>query len=176
MRWILVVTLAACGHGSGGGNGGIGADCHSTDDCTVSLECAGADDPPVCGVAPREGCADDSNCPGQRCHAIEDGCSADGIGSECRDACTTDPECGGAGFRCDAGACVAVTCENDQFQCAPREVCDPSRITASTPVFDRTHACFPVTCAIDGDCNGRVCVNGTCQDDLGTCVKPMLVP
>src|SRR5690349_1563761 len=110
MRWIALVVLAACGHGSGGfGLGQIGDECRSSQECADMLFCAGADDPPVCGIAPREGCRDDTDCPGQRCHAIDDSCSADGIGSECRDACTTDGECG-ASFHCASGACTANSC------------------------------------------------------------------
>jgi hypothetical protein len=163
------MLLAACsGHGSG-------ASCSDSTDCSGELECAGPNDPHVCGIPPREECPNDSGCQmPMRCHAIADGCSPDGIGSECRQACTNDFECG-AGFRCATGACVAVLC-NAGATCAPRQVCDPSRITAITPVFDRTAGCFEVTCADGSTCNGRFCVNGTCQDSPGTCRTVMQVP
>ena len=172
MRLLLVVfsVLIGCG---GGGNG---SDCHATSDCDEGLACSGVDDPPVCGIAPNEGCVDDNSCAGTRCHAVSDNCSADGIGSECRQACTGDTECG-QGFRCDAGACVAILCDEiGSLGCAAREVCDPSRIVATTPIYDRTSGCFPVACESDATCGERFCVNGTCQDAIGTCVIPMLVP
>jgi hypothetical protein len=165
---LVAVLLSGCG------GGGAGGDCHATADCKGDLECAGVNDGPACGIAPREQCADDGTCSGGRCHAIGDPCSADAIGSECKPACTGDPECG-AGFRCNAGACVAVLC-NAGFACAPREVCDPARIPATAPVFDRHHGCFAVTCTGEADCGERFCVNGTCQDAVGACVVPMAVP
>jgi hypothetical protein len=169
---LVVGLIVASGCGVSKGDGA----CHETADCAAGLDCSGPDDPPVCGVAPRQECATDTDCttPGDRCHAIADSCSADGIGSECRAACQSDAECG-AGFACPSGACVAVSCDAG-FTCEAREVCDPSRITGSTPVYDRTHGCFAVACTADADCGPRFCVNSTCQDGEGTCVKPMLVP
>jgi hypothetical protein len=68
---------------------------------------------------------------------------------------------------CDAGAGVT---------CAAREVCEPWRITPATPIYDRGSGCYPVTCTSDDGCGERSCVNGTCQDALGTCHEPILVP
>lgn len=173
MRQRLVLglgfLLAACG-----GDGGVDAPCHATTECAAGLGCAGPNDPQVCGIPPREPCADDAQCAGARCHVIADPCSPDGFGSECRSACGTDPDCG-AGFRCDAGACAAVRCDAGAT-CAGREVCDPSRITATTPTHDRTDGCYPVACTSDAGCGDRTCVNGACQDSIGTCEEPVLVP
>jgi hypothetical protein len=171
MRWsIVVLVVVGCGCG-----GSVGDECRGAGDCDSDLFCADSDDPPVCGIGPREECSDDTQCAGARCHAVADSCSADGIGSMCGPACVGDSECGGAGFRCDAGACVVVLC-NAGFACVPQQVCDPARIAATTPVYDRHHGCFAVPCANDGECSGRLCVNGTCQDAPGTCSEPMLVP
>ena len=176
---LLVLVVAACSGTArsrdGGGNGDVGAPCHGGGDCSADLACAGVNDPQVCGIPPREGCATDADCGGDRCHAVDDPCSPDGIGSECRPACDLIDGICGPGFTCDAGACVAIRCDAG-FACEGREVCDPSRITATTPVFDRNHACFPVTCADDSACAGRFCVNGTCQDTLGSCEIPVAVP
>jgi len=169
---VSVCALASCG------SGGAGSDCRSSADCGDGLGCSGAGDPQVCGIAPREACATDLDCSptNDRCHAIFDSCSFDGIGSECRAACTADLDCGGAGvFRCDAGACIAITCDQG-FSCGAREVCDVTRITSNTPIYDRHHGCFAVTCSTDAECGDGFCVNGSCQDALGTCVEPMLVP
>jgi hypothetical protein len=175
---VLVLVVAACSgtaRSRDGGDDGVGAPCHGGTECAAELDCAGVNDPQVCGIPPREGCASDADCGADRCHAIDDPCSPDGIGSECRSPCDViDGSCG-PGFTCDAGACVAIRCDAG-FACAGREVCDPSRITAATPVFDRNHACFPVTCTDDAACNGRFCVNGTCQDALGSCQIPVAVP
>jgi hypothetical protein len=43
-------------------------------------------------------------------------------------------------------------------------------------VHMRTHGCFDITCSSDAGCGSRFCVNGVCQDAVGTCQKPMLVP
>lgn len=175
MRWISIAiaaaALAAC-------DGTPGSDCHAQADCDDGLGCAGPNDPQACGIPPRQGCADDSQCTGgDRCQVIFDACSPDGFGSECRSPCTGEGSCG-AGLRCDAGACVAIRCDEvgGGVSCAGREVCDPARIIGVTPVYDRTDGCYPVDCTSDAMCGERVCVNGTCQDALGVCRVPELVP
>lgn len=169
---LLIAALSACGCGGGG----TGSACHADADCAAELACAGPNDRQACGIPPREECTSDADCTGVsgRCHLIGDPCSADGFGSQCRPACTGDAACG-VGLRCDAGACVAIAC-NAGFACANREVCDPARITAATPVYDRHHGCFPIACSSDGECAGLSCVNGRCQDGPGTCVVPVAVP
>src|SRR5262245_50318982 len=100
-RWLAVALfVVGCGKVEGGGDGGgIGTPCRTGGECAMDLYCADSDDPPVCGIPPRQGCAADSDCQtGERCHAIDDSCSPDGIGSECRSACVTDTDCGGAAF------------------------------------------------------------------------------
>jgi hypothetical protein len=166
--WLVV---AACG----GGSGGDGEVCASIADCEDGLACAGVNDGPVCGIAPREECASDAECfGGSVCQAVLDPCSADGIGSACEQPCNGDADCGET-FTCDAGHCIAVPCDAG-FMCAGREACEPSRITSATPVFDRHHGCFAVACSTDDECGERFCVNGTCQDDTGSCVEPLAVP
>jgi hypothetical protein len=183
---VAIIVLVACGGGmnSDGGmsrdggmsSGGEGSECRAAGDCDLGLACAGPNDPQPCGVPPREACAGDANCTaaGDRCHVIADSCSPDGFGSECRPACSGDPQCG-EGMRCSSGVCVAILC-NAGFTCAAREVCDPGRISSATPVFDRHHGCFPIACTSDEICAGRSCVNGSCQDRPGTCVVPVPVP
>lgn len=168
---IAVVMMSGCGN-----SGDEGSECRASRDCNVGLGCAGPDDPHACGIAPREECGSDAACnaAGDRCHAIADSCSSDGIGSECGPACSGDGACG-TGFRCSAGACVAIACDAG-FACAAREVCDPAQLPSSTPVYNRHHGCFSITCSFDGECPGRYCVNGSCQDGLGTCAVPIAVP
>src|SRR5215468_243870 len=108
MRWLLALAFVGCG-GHGLGGGGEGSTCRSTSDCDSGLGCAGPDDRQPCGIPPRQECASDAACQGTRCHAIADTCSPDGVGSECRTACTGDGECG-AGFHCSNGACAAIPC------------------------------------------------------------------
>jgi hypothetical protein len=172
MRWLLALALVGCG-GHGLGGGGEGSTCRDTGDCDTGLSCGGPDDRQPCGIAPRQECATDNDCQGMRCHAIADSCSPDGVGSECRLACTGDGECG-AGFHCDNGACAAIPCTTGS--CGALEVCDLSGITASTPIYDRTDGCRPIACTSDAPCGDGVCVNAVCQSGPGTCKKPLLVP
>jgi len=174
MRLALSIAIASVISACGGGSGGVGSTCSARADCATGLECSGPNDPPVCGIAPLETCSTDADCGGARCHAVFDGCSPDGVGAQCGPICQSDPECG-SGFRCDTGSCVAVLCDAG-FACEDREVCDPTRIAANTPIYDRHHGCFAVTCTTDAECDGRFCVNGTCQDSAGACAEPMLVP
>jgi hypothetical protein len=168
------MCLFACGGGSGGGSL-EGRECRATAECADGLECAGPNDPQVCGIAPQEDCFDDSTCSGgDRCHAVVDECSPDGIGSACRPACT-GTACD-SGFTCIDGACLAISCA-DGFACEPQEICDASRITPETPTFDRHHGCFALTCTTDDQCPADLfCVKGTCHDGPGTCTKPIVVP
>lgn len=165
---IACCLLAACG-------GTSGSDCHQMSECAQGLSCAGPNEDPVCGIGPREGCTDDSTCAagGMRCNAMFDPCSRDYVGSDCGPACTGDMQCG-AGFRCQSGACVAQLC-TEGYTCPDYQVCDPGRITAMTPMYDRSHGCYDVTCTIDANCRGRFCVNSKCQDGLGTCEMPVVV-
>lgn len=172
---MIGLLLLACGD-DGSDGGGVGARCNAHADCDQDLACAGPNDHPGCGIPPREQCTDDSTCGGDRCHVIPDPCSVDGFGTECRSACTGDGNCG-AGFRCDNGACRAILCDAGAgVTCAGREVCDPARITAATPLWDHTDGCFPVACTSDDACGERACVNGECQDTRGTCVEPIAIP
>src|SRR5690606_24874172 len=112
-------------------------------------ECAGVNDGPLCGIAPMEQCFSNLECfDGTVCHAVNDICSLDGVGSTCGLPCTGDSDCQ-EGFACGLeGACVARSCEVD-FACAEREICDAARIAADAPAFDRHHGCFAIACTDD---------------------------
>jgi hypothetical protein len=148
--------------------------CRSQDDCTgTGLSCLGPNET-NCGIPPREQCADDQGCGAdQRCHALADACSADGVGSTCSPPCTPGDEGCGEGFTCDPdGVCQAVLCDQG-FACRASERCDPSSIAPDAPAYDRDHGCQSIPCENDDPCpTGTLCVNGICQDGLGTCTAP----
>jgi hypothetical protein len=159
------------------GCGGKGDACRTSDDCSGGLVCIGPNDPPQCGIAPKQECATNAACSsGSVCHAIYDTCSADGGGSQCDAPCTGDAPCGD-GFRCaDAGACVAVLC-TEGLSCTFWQVCDPAAIPTDAPVYDRHHGCQTVACEDDAPCpSDSVCVNGSCQSGLGSCGEEEIVP
>lgn len=136
-------------------------------DCSGDQVCQGPDEPDVCGVAPLEECASDAECGDLFCHAIIDGCSPDGIGSQCEASC--DETLCGQGFSCIADACVADLC-TEGFTCPAHQKCDPSAITAESPIHERTHGCVNIVCSEDEVClEGHVCVNGICQTGEGVC-------
>jgi hypothetical protein len=148
--------------------------CRSASDCTDgTLLCQGPNEP-NCGIPPREECSRDQDCgPDQRCHAVADACSADGVGSQCAPACTPGDATCPPGFTCGAeGTCEAVLCDQG-FACRDSETCDPTTADPTAPVADRHHGCASVACQDDTPCPGdTVCVNGICQDALGTCTAP----
>lgn len=175
MRWCclglasLLASLLAC-------DANVGDACRAHADCDDELYCKGPSEPQVCGIPPREGCADDSECGGERCHAIFDPCSPDGQGSECGPPCAGALGCGN-GFHCEAGACVASPCtQAGAPPCRPWEACDPGRIPAGAPVHARTNGCFAIACTNDDPCGDFTCVNGTCQEVAGTCREVEIVP
>ena len=163
---VLVLALGAC----------EGKPCDGSASCPGSLECAGPNDPQACGIPAMEQCSSDADCiDGGVCHAIPDACSPDGIGSECRLACT-DGNCG-EGFRCAAsGACEAIPCD-EGFVCDDHLACDPEAARTG-PVHARAHGCVTIACSDDDACAmvSGTCVNGFCQDGPGSCVAPELVP
>lgn len=163
----LALGLIAAGCG--------GDDCRSGSECGDDEACFGPNGGPVCGIAPRQECADDSECAGQICQVVADSCSFDGIGSLCRAACSPG-ECNDD-FRCNAnGACEAIPCD-EGFDCPEHQACDPGSITAGTPVYDQHHGCVNVTCTADSGCpDTQFCVNGFCQVSIGRCEIPMAVP
>lgn len=166
---VFVVMLSSCE--------GEGASCRSHDDCGSDLFCYGPNRPNVCGIPPREQCWKDADCPmGTLCHTVFDHCSPDGIGSECKPPCTVD-SCG-PDFRCNAsGACEPIPCD-EGFTCPDRQTCDAMLAhDATLPVHARTSGCVNITCNADGACpTGKFCVEGYCQDELGTCGEEFVVP
>ena len=165
----LLLALSGCG-------GCEGSDCRNSGDCAGSLECSGPSEPQVCGIGPNEQCGDDTSCgPDAVCHARYDVCSPDNVGSECGTPCT-DGQCG-PDFRCSAaGACEAIPCD-EGYACGPHQACDPSIPNGNGPVFQRAHGCVAISCTGDGDCPEQTyCVNGRCQEGLGTCVEVQLIP
>jgi hypothetical protein len=152
-----------------------GGGCRAHKDCLSGYYCAGPNDRNACGIPPREQCADDAGCVGQRCHAISDPCSPDGVGSECRGPCTA-ASCG-PGFRCNAKeACEPVPCD-EGFTCPSHQRCDPAVARAAGPVHGRTSGCVDIPCAADAACpTGKVCVNARCQDGAGSCKQDIPVP
>lgn len=155
-------------------SGGAGSGCRSSAECMKPLECAGPSEPRVCGIPPRQGCARDGDCGGgQRCHAIADSCSPNGVGSEC------GPPCGacGAGLRCNAGgACEPVPCD-EGYRCTAPLVCDAAAGKSGAAVYQRHQGCVRVACTSDGACAaGQACVNGYCQSGPGQCQMVLIVP
>jgi len=157
--------------------GGDGASCTSNDECQSGYYCRGPNQANACGIAPREQCAFDMDCPmGTVCHAIYDSCSPDGVGSECKASCSSI-SCE-TGFRCNAGgACEPVPCD-EGFTCPSWQRCD-SQVAhdMSLPVHARTSGCVNITCTDDKACPlGKVCVTGFCQDAAGSCQEDIAVP
>lgn len=172
----LVGLLGVLGLWGVGGCSGPGGSCRSLKDCRSGLYCDGPNEPTVCGIPPREQCADSSGCGGgEVCHAISDSCSRDGIGSLCGPPCTAG-SCG-PGLRCGTGAaCEPVPCD-EGFTCPGHQRCDPAVAHAMGPVHARTSGCVDITCAADTTCpTGKVCVNAICQDSPGTCREDIPVP
>jgi hypothetical protein len=162
-------ALVDAGTHDAGRDAGDGS-CQSRDECGGGSLCFGPDEP-FCGAHPLEDCDSDEQCPDGVCHAIFDGCSADGIGSTCGAACTSE-SCGD-GFTCtDGGHCRPTAC-GDAFMCRASEECDPSSIEAAGPVHAITHGCVAIACTNDDPCSGASrCVNGRCQSGLGHCAPP----
>ena len=76
------------------------------------------------------------------CHAIQDDCSSDGIGSLCDMSCADSPDiCGDKGaLVCgDEGACEPRSCLDGQ-ECHAVQLCDPAAGSAGP------HGCSFVTC------------------------------
>lgn len=174
---VFVGALAACVL-LAGCPVGVGGWCRDDSYCRGDLYCLGPSDGPVCGIAPQEQCAADADCVESVCHAVPDGCSPDGIGSQCDPSCI---ELGCAdGFRCNAaGACEPVPCD-EGFACPAYQRCDAAAAHATGPMYDRTHGCVSIPCDLDNrdaECpTGTVCVNGVCQEESGTCQEVTQVP
>ncbi len=190
MLWLTLGVSIGCGGGDdapGGFQYDAGTDldgdgdtvaCRSTQECrpTASGEerqCEGPNAFVPCGIAPHEKCVSDLEClDGDLCHAVDDVCSPDHVGSECRPACGQEAPCD-PGFRCNVdGRCEAIPCD-EGYACESHQRCDPAVIPAAAPIFDRHHGCNNQTCSDDGDCPaGMFCVSDMCQESLGVCRVP----
>ncbi len=154
-------------------DGQAGDACSSSSDCASGLGCAGPDDPPVCGIPARRECVAGTCLAGDRCHAIFDPCSPNGIGSECGAPCVGEQSCT-ADLECVDGACLPVSCAAG-FECAAHEVCQAPSEPFSP---EQGHGCRTQPCADDSPCQGAdlACVNGACQTGPGSCVAEVQVP
>lgn len=159
--------------------------CHTNAECADSgsefgMRCSTPYDPYVCGIAPMQECWSNQDCLGIGpaganliCHAIQDDCSSDGIGSLCDMSCADSPDiCGDKGaLVCgDEGACEPRSCLDGQ-ECHAVQLCDPAAGSAGP------HGCSFVTCQAGTDCAaGLYCVKSMCIEMLGTCVEDLPVP
>ncbi len=178
---ILVLFVLVMGSSCEGGGilgGDDGDSCRNDTDCGTDLYCYGPNLGNVCGMPPREFCATDTDCfMNGVCHAVWDGCSTDSIGSECKPPCIDDMGCG-PDYRCNAsGACEPRACD-EGITCPDRQKCDAAIAhDTSLPMHARSSGCVNIDCADDGACpSGKSCVQGYCQDGLGTCREVMIVP
>jgi hypothetical protein len=120
-------------------------------------------------------CVTASDCAsGEVCNAVDDPCSATGIGSTCGPACTAGCD---VGLRCNAaGACEPVPCDQG-FACSDNLRCDPAVAHSTQAVYDRAHGCVTTSCQADADCpDAMFCVNGVCETGPGSCRKEVEVP
>ena len=174
---VLVLVTGLCGFAvlSGCGSGGGAGGCRSNTQCAAGYYCAGPNDPARCGIPPREECSDSASCPGGLCHAIADGCSPDGVGSQCGPECTA-VSCG-PGFRCNAQkSCEPIPCD-EGFTCPSYQRCDLAAAHSTGPVHARTSGCVPIVCSMAADCpTGKACVNAACADGPGMCRRDIPVP
>jgi hypothetical protein len=150
--------------------------CRGQADCASSSDFCYGPNESNCGIPPREECENDGSCggTGELCHSIDDSCSEDGVGSTCGTACDPVTSPCGSGFVCDAtGHCRPPVCGEGGFTCPISERCDPASIDTSGPAHAITDGCVAVHCATDATCPATTrCVNGRCQDGLGTCEPP----
>lgn len=119
---------------------------------------------PQCSCEFSPYCTDDSECgPQQVCthwRPSEPGCrQCPYVHYTCRTPCQSDDECP-LNTACSAGHCVASTCASD-FDCPDNYVCD---------MYD--HKCRRFSCTNDDDCDTGFCVDGTCYEELGSCITP----
>ncbi|MDP6943896.1 MAG: hypothetical protein QF464_07060 [Myxococcota bacterium] len=159
--------------------------CRSHAECVDSdsqfgMYCSTPYDANVCGIPPMEECATDEQCGGPGpagadlvCHAVQDGCSPNGIGAMCDLSCANIPTmCGDQSVLvCGPdGACTPKSCL-DGYACHAVQLCDPAANDADP------HGCSFVSCQDDADCAPDLyCVIGMCIETLGTCAEEMLVP
>ncbi len=113
--------------------------------------------------------------PGSLCHSTLDTCSPDGIGSECRPACTAPSY--NPGFRCNAQkACEPIPCD-EGCTCPSYQRCDAVAAHAMGPVHAKTNGCVDIVCSTEKDCPaGKTCVNSACADGPGMCQRDLPVP
>ena len=142
--------------------------CHGASDCAQSQFCQAPGDPQPCGICmhPQKTCGGDVDCQadGQVCEWFKGPCA-------CQQELGCVPKCGAAQGdtlcsaieTCDAsGHCIEKMCVTDA-DCPKNFTC---------PIMDAPR-CFRTTCSTDAGCPDGRCVNGTCRDDLGTCMYPV---
>jgi hypothetical protein len=142
--------------------------CSNDSDCTGGLLCDAPGGFVGCGIPPIELCTSAEDCgPELVCHRVSDTCSADGIGEECGEPCTSDSECD-AGFRCgDDAACEAIPCQ--EGSCEPHLQCE-------VPAPGE-RGCVEILCNSDAFCpEGTFCVNEICRPGAGVCQPPVEPP
>jgi hypothetical protein len=158
-------------------DGSQSAACHGDSDCHgPGVRCFGPNDT-NCGIPPRQPCADDAQCPaGERCHSVEDECSADRVGSMCGPPCGAGGPACDPGFVCSAsGSCRPRPCDDPDmpFACRAPQRCDATTIDPSGPAYNITHGCVDIHCQTAATCPaGSDCVNGRCQAGPGECEPP----
>ncbi len=142
--------------------------CHSASDCAQSQFCQAPGDPQPCGICmhPQKSCGADVDClaDGQVCEWFTGPCACQqeqGCVPKCGTG-PTDSPCSAIQVCNDAGHCVDKTCVHDS-DCPKNFTC---------PIMNMPR-CFRMTCTADAGCPDGRCVNGTCRDDLGTCMYPV---
>lgn len=180
-----MLTMVGCSSGTAGSEQTDAAS-ETTDTAFETTDTAS--ETPQDGALPDGRCRNAKDCKSssfQLCLATGEsaGCGIDGGPGEC----STDDTCKSksAGTVCEltlcAGgqcvpACTAATVCPEGQACGALGHCAPMTCGATSPCprnFSCTSStCLRKSCASDGDCGGRACVNGHCYDALGTCASP----
>ncbi len=159
------------GSSSGDTSGSTTGDTGPADGCFDDAECA----PDVCMPPGEERCTqcnyanptcvEDHVCqPGDVCIEVRMACPCDYMFTTiCSPACTSNADCGdGVVCHVDSGHCVDQPCTVDDDCLAPL-------VCADAVGGD---ACRWRRCDTDDDCDGLLCVSGSCHESPGACVVP----